>query len=271
MAAPSQYSLAGIPNHALDATISATTIKSGSSANNVKNGSMYARVLKSAAASADWELVLDLGSSKTVGIASLWGTNLSDSATVEWEHDDNAGFSSPTSLGVESPFASLMGTGGVSYTPPFGRPAIHVLSTPTADRYWRVSINDTGNADSEYQIAYALLGELRTPTTGPPVLTQDYMMSSPRGVDFGWRRHRVTFEALTESEREMYMNLAGSVGRTGIFAAIPRPDTPAAFVQEALLCTLASAPSGHTAGPPTSLVAAAKPASAGLVLEEVYY
>lgn len=228
-----------LTNYAATAAITATEEAVDHDADELKIAT-YAETYRTTSVAADRIVTFDLGASKALEACVLWGTNLTDAATLEWETSDDSGFS-PL---IHNPGASLVfdvsRTPYVDDTPPWGRPAIYLVSAGTTGRYARVRLTDTTNGDGYLEAAHAFIGPVHQPSwfmaggwtpsiefVGPPGL------SAPVVV------HRVTLTAADEAARRGMVSLERALMATGRFGFIPRIADDADWIHEAILGQLA--------------------------------
>jgi hypothetical protein len=156
----------------------------------------------------------DLGTSQTIGVLGLFGTSLTEAATVRVRLSANADLSSPTYDTGASPIAA-----GVD--PNFGA-LIHLLPTPAAGRYLRLDLADASLTSLQ-------AGRLWAGTKFQPVRNMAYgyktswldstridrSESAQSFVELGTvqRELRVTLPAVSEAERQGDVLALARLGR----------------------------------------------------------
>jgi len=151
------------------------------------------------ATTASTKFDVDLGAVRYIHAVALIGHNLSLAATVRIYADDNGGFASPdydsTALPAipdiypsDMPQWEVVASrdGALSqedydagYVPDF----IHICPSPQTERYWRIEIVDTANADG-----YVQIGRLVIVSVYQPILNMDY------GAGLGWQTSSTSAE-----------------------------------------------------------------------------
>lgn len=181
---------------------------------------------RSADLTAVQNLDADLGSALAVNFAAIVNHNLSQNATIQLYADDNASFTSPN-VSETIPYREFL--------------AFKRLSASQTYRYWRVRIDDTGNADGYNEVGYLMLGSLTEPGFNfqngwirSPVFT-NLEVASPYGVPFVEEMHReqlmrFSFGPLTAAEmttlRTMYTTVRGPANPLAI---LPERDQSDAY------------------------------------------
>lgn len=195
------------------------------------------------------QFTVDLGSSKTLRTFILCATNVSSAALYKITRYsdafvtaiDNTGWLAVPGYPADDP-----DTRGVDI--------VHVYSTDTAARYWKVEINDTANSAGYVEIGRLLIGatyipqynfgannadglEPNTPRTLSLGGTAYYNRRRPaRSFKFGWERVYNT-ELITLRRIRLICNLDKQV------FFIPDPDDTTYFNARNFLATLRSSPS----------------------------
>ena len=228
-----------LTNYAEDATITATEEAASHDADELKTAS-YVKTYRTTGVSADRIITFDLLESKALDAFVLWGVNLTDAATLEWETSNNSGF---------TPLIHNPGAGAAFVTsrepyvpdaPPWGRPAVYLVPDGTTGRYVRVRLTDTANGDGFLEAAHAFIGPVRQPSH---FMAGDWSQSvefiGPPGRSVPLVVNQVRLKAVDEAARRGVLSLERALMATGRFGFIPRPGDSAATVAEATLCQLA--------------------------------
>jgi len=153
------------------------------------------------AASANTKFDVDLGAAYYIYGVALIGHNISLSGTVRIYADDNSGFSSPDyNPGAEAAIPDIYPSNMPQWEVPASRDGslqqaeydagyvpdyIHICSSPQTERYWRIEIVDTGNADGYIEIGRLVIFSGYQPT-----------INFKEGAQLGWH----TTSTRTESD-----------------------------------------------------------------------
>lgn len=229
-----------VTNYAATATITASEEATGHDADELKVAS-YAETYRTTGVTADRNIDLDLGASKTdIQAIVLWGTNLTDAAELQLFGDGNAGFPSPEHDSTQVAAFDTSSAVYVDDTPPWGRPAIYLPASDWTARYVRYQLTDTANGDGYLEAAYAFVGPIHQPAAiKEAAWTPAVEIIGPPGRSVAITTHRLTLVALTDAARRGVLSLERALHQTGRFGFIPRTDDDANWLGEAVLCTLA--------------------------------
>lgn len=119
---------------------------------NLQNRYLAQKARSSDATTGSTVIDIDLGSAQSIGLVALVAHNLSAAATVRIQGSSSA---SQTPSLYDST-AEILYTGGTDYAKTF---------TSVSARYWRISINDTGNAAGYVEFGRLFIGPRFRPAT----------------------------------------------------------------------------------------------------------
>jgi len=173
---------------------------------------------------------VDMGQDRYISMVCLVGHNLSLNATVRVYGDDAASFAAPDydSTALDA-FGNVYPASMPTWIDPADRDQqltaedwaagykvdfIHVLSTPTSARYWRIAISDTGNTDGYVEIGRLVIASAYQPT-----------INMAKGAGLGWQ----TSSTRTESRGGAFFHEDRPRRRVFNFT-LPMVDTDEALV-----------------------------------------
>lgn len=134
----------GYANQVDDATVSGGSWNASYPLTNIKTRYLYQRARTTNALTTSSVINLDISTNQTIGVIALCSHNLSINATVTILGSQNSNMSSPVySSGALSVYAHT------DWATSF---------TPSAARYWRISIADSGNPAGYIEIGRVFLG-----------------------------------------------------------------------------------------------------------------
>lgn len=236
----------GYYNHASGKTITATTSGTGYPASNLSSARLSSSWRSATGSLTSQNVDVDLGSSLSIDVIALIGTNLTDAANRTPKTAENSAFSSPE---YNPGSANVFDTSYpvlLTNTHRYGRNLIVLPGSTLSSRYVRVTLNNSGHVDGHLSARVYWVGPLWQPLYSFAGREGTYKrrletVGNP-GVERSLSYLEVTFDALTEAEGVALQSLCTTRLRTGRLLVIPRPDQPATWQTEAFYCTLASLP-----------------------------
>lgn len=243
MAALTSQLAIGYQNLASGKTVTSTTAATGYPASNLSDPRLQTTLWRSTTGSLTSQNVdVDLSSSQSYDVVGLLGTNLEDSATRTPLGDDVNNFATPDwAPGSASVFDTsvpplLSGRDGWLV---FGRHLIIFTLTTQTDRYVRVTLNNSGNADNYLRAAVYWVGPIIQLSFDALWEPAPWRFSGVPGSDRIQRLHTFTFRALTFQQKVYLESLLYKLKRSGRLLLVPRPDKKETYQNEAIYCTFA--------------------------------
>ena len=132
----------GYSNYVDSATVNANSEDSGYPVTNVQDQQL-GKVYRSTGVSGEW-LKFDLGSAEDVQGVFVVGHNITSGATVKVQANSSDDFASP-------PVDVSMTYGDIIY---------YLFSSSQSYRYWRITIDDSGNSDGYIEIGRVHIGKM---------------------------------------------------------------------------------------------------------------
>lgn len=195
-------------------------------------------------------LQLDLGSATAINLIWLGYTNASSAATWRIRAASTEAGLTGGSPGYDSGALDHWPTTGLddwlSTYPGFTHAYKWLGTSAQTFRYWRIDISDSANADGYYQAGRLYLANAWQPTrniaygwnVGWADPSDTVRAASGAGFSNRLRRYReLRFSLPFLSEDEMYSNAAAIDrlrGASGDMLVIPKPETPARFMDQAI-------------------------------------
>jgi hypothetical protein len=134
----------GYANQVDDAPVSGGSWNASYPLTNIKTRYLYQRARSTSALASASTMVIDTGENQTIGVVALIRTNLTTNATVRIQGYSNAGL---TTLVYDSTALAVSVPGEFAHA-----------FTPTAARYWRIIITNTGNPDGYIEVGRVFIG-----------------------------------------------------------------------------------------------------------------
>lgn len=236
----------GYNNLASGKTITATTSATGFAALNLNTARLMSQRWHSTTGNVtNQDLTTDLTSSQDYEVVAALGTNLEDDATRQMWGDDDSGFGSPDwnpgsgdAFNVTLPPLYPTRTGW----PVFGRHVIQFPSSTQNDRYVRIRLSDSGNADNYLRVGLIWISKILqlpfdfTWEPGPPIID-----GSP-GSQRVYRSHTFTCKGLTTQQKIHLESLFYVLKESGRCLIVPRPLTLSTYISEAIYGVFKGAP-----------------------------
>lgn len=186
---------------------------------------------------------VDLGSSLDIDVMALVGFNGEDDATKSPVTSEASNYTSPEHNPGSSNAFDVTDPVLLSDTPTYGRDLIHFPGSTLNSRYVRFTLNDSGNPDAYLKASVYWAGPVWQQPGGMAVSSEplEMFVGSP-GVERAVRGWRITLEFLTDAESRALLSALRNKLRSGRYLLVPRPLSPATFLNEAIYCTLGEAP-----------------------------
>lgn len=235
----------GYDNLASGRTIVATTAATGYPASELATARLSERWRSTTGSLTTQNLDADLGLSVDFDLVGLFGINAEDAGTRRVYSDDVSNFATPdhdSTLGNIFDVSIPPLISGRRSWHPFGRHLLYFTQTTQNDRYVRVQISNTGNADNYLRAAvYWVSRVLQLPfdwnwEPGPPVVDGE------PGLERVYRTHSFTVRGATTQQKVHIESLFAVVKRTGRCVIVPRPLQKETWQSEALYGVFQGAP-----------------------------
>lgn len=188
----------------------------------------------------------DLESSQDVDIVALLGTNLTDSATRTPLSSEASNFSSPEYNPSSGPAFDLTYSSIISDIPDYGRHLIVLPGQTYNSRYWRFTLNDSGNPYNYLKAAVFWIGPIyqfnQAWTSDPQGLDSSSeptfeFIGSP-GIEKSLEGWKLVIKGLSEKSSRKILSIVKNKLRTGRLVVIPHPTDTKTFIHEIMYCTI---------------------------------